>query len=942
MSVLERPIVNKIENDNNLNKNNNNRKNPYELKQKKELADNIPVMLLSSIYVGEEQKIYLMFYDPVSQEILFWKDTTNHKPYCYTKLEEKEKILGIVEREKKFTVTYVKRNDLLFDREIDLIKIIAPDPLSIGGTENSIREKVSAYEADIKYHENYLYDNSLIPGTFYIKKDNKISQYRYIIDSKTKVYSELLDYSETKVYGIEENEQNYDEYKTYIQRWVELLNQPIPELKRISVDIEVESEEGRIPNPRDHDRRIIAVGFSGSQNFKKILVLRRENKPNFKPDYDSKNQKTIIEEEKSLREQIPEIELFDTEIELLSAAFKIMNMYPAILTYNGDDFDLPYLYARSQDPNIDPIHRKIIQKEEIPIIIKKESFVKRGMQSEPIHLKNGIHLDLFRLFQNRSVQIYAFSNKYSELTLNAISEALLNDNKIDFDGDISDLPTVKLAEYCLKDADLTYRLTSFNDNLLIKLLVVISRIARLPVDDVSRFGVNQWIRGLLYYEHRLKNALIPKRDELSSKGGSSTEAIIKEKKYRGGLVVDPTLGIHFNVVVVDFASLYPSIIKVHNLSYETVNCHHNSCINDPNQKISGTNHWICKKRRGITSLLIGSLRDLRVNYYKHLSKDKSIPQEERQLYNVISQAIKVILNASYGVMGAEIFPLYCLPVAEATAALGRNITTKTIEKCKEIGIQVIYGDTDSLFLKNPTKENVEEVSLWAKKELGVDLEIDKYYRYVVFSDLKKNYLGVLEDGTVDVKGLTGKKSHTPPFIRNAFYKILDILRQVNSERDFESAKENIKKVIQSNANDLENGKISPANLSFNVMLNKSPERYGQKIFDEKHRSLINTEKNIDYIVYKGLPQHIKAAKLLQDSGKEIRAGDIISYVKTKTNDGVKPVELLKNISEVDTEKYLDAMESTFDQVLSSLNFNFRGILGKQRQTNLDELFWNKN
>jgi DNA polymerase I len=100
-----------------------------------------------------------------------------------------------------------------------------------------------------------------------------------------------------------------------------------------------------------------------------------------------------------------------------------------------------------------------------------------------------------------------------------------------------------------------------------KLLVVIARISRLSIEDVSRFGVNQWIRGMLYFEHRKINALIPRRDELLSKGQASTTAIIKEKKYRGGLVVEPVSGIHFNIVVVDFASLYPSIIKVHNLSY---------------------------------------------------------------------------------------------------------------------------------------------------------------------------------------------------------------------------------------------------------------------------------------------------------------------------------------------------------------------------------------
>ena len=886
-----------------------------------ELPENTPSLLLSAIYLGDEQKVYLKFYDSTSNRIYFWRDRTNHKPYCYTKTQYKNIAEKIVQIEKKYSLESTKKIDLISDKEIDILKIIAPDPLSIGGTENSIREKVTSWEADIKYHENYLYDTGLIPGSYYIRKGEEIKRFEYPISNK--VQEELKNLLWNKIKE-EEDKKGNKEYRQYITNWAQLLNQPIPNLKRVSIDIEVESEEGRMPTPRDHERPVIAVGFVANDGFKKVLVLE--------PDESHDDRYSFIQE----------VEICKTEKELLKKTFQIINSYPIIVTYNGDDFDLPYLYARSQDPRIDPIGKEIISKDEIPIIIKRESFVKRGIQAEPVQIKHGLHLDLFRTFQNRSVQIYAFSRKYTEYTLNAICEALLNDSKVEFDGDISDLPIQKLAEYCLKDADLTFRLTSFNDNLLMKLLVVISRISRLSIDDVARFGVNQWIRGMLYYEHRQRQALIPRRDELQAKGSSSTIAIIKEKKYRGGLVVEPALGIHFNVVVVDFASLYPSIIKVHNLSYETVNCPHQSCMNDSAQHISETTHWICKEKRGLTSLLIGSLRDLRVNYYKYLSRDKSISAEEQQLYNVVSQAIKVILNASYGVMGAEIFPLYCLPVADATAAIGRTTTTKTIEKCKEVGIDVIYGDTDSLFLKNPSTASVEEISAWARNNLGIDLEIDKQYRYVVFSDLKKNYLGVVQDGTVDVKGLTGKKSHTPPFIRNAFYKILDILGHVNSTNDFEFAKEQIKKIIQENARNLELGKIPLPDLSFNVMVNKSPNKYGKKTSAiSRPSSLDGNTKDREVETYKGLPQHIKAAKLLLDNGKEIKAGDIISYVKTKTGEGVKPIDLLIRMEDIDTEKYLETMEATFDQLLSSLNFNFKSILGKPRQSNLDELFWSR-
>ena len=142
-------------------------------------------------------------------------------------------------------------------------------------------------------------------------------------------------------------------------------------------------------------------------------------------------------------------------------------------------------------------------------------------------------------------------------------------------------------------------------------------------------------------------------------------------------------------------------------------------------------------------------------------------------------------------MGAEIFPLYFLPAAEATTALGRYIIMDTIEKCKGIQLEVLYGDTDSLFVKKPTIQQIDDVIKLAKDDHGVELEIDKEYRYVVLSNRKKNYFGVTKKGKVDVKGLTGKKSHTPPFIKTLFYELLDILAEVENEEQFGNAKKKV-------------------------------------------------------------------------------------------------------------------------------------------------------
>ncbi|NIU01526.1 MAG: hypothetical protein GWN01_11620, partial [Nitrosopumilaceae archaeon] len=80
-------------------------------------------------------------------------------------------------------------------------------------------------------------------------------------------------------------------------------------------------------------------------------------------------------------------------------------------------------------------------------------------------------------------------------------------------------------------------------------------------------------------------------------------------KYQGGIVHEPVPGIHFEVTVVDFASLYPSVTRNWNLSYETLLCDHEDCKDNI---IPGTPHWVCRKTQGMTSRLIGSLRDLRV------------------------------------------------------------------------------------------------------------------------------------------------------------------------------------------------------------------------------------------------------------------------------------------------------------------------------------------
>ena len=836
-----------------------------------------PSYFVSATYDGKTRKALIKLYEPTSDQIYFWYDNTGHMPYCLTNLSpyELERINRLIRHPGFDRFEIAEKFNPLLDRKVKVTKVVAKDPLAIGGrprgcirdiipeefpkaSETPVSpEKIKVWESKIKYYQSYIYDRNLWPGMIYeVKNGNLVPK--------------SLEEIERMAQHIRENFKDATpEEQQYIEQWARLLEYPAPKFRRVALDIEVYSSvPTRMPDPREAAYPVVCVSLCNSDGQKRALLLKRQG---------------VREGADHLPADVT-LEYFDSEEKLIRAVFDALRSYPFVITFNGDDFDLHYLAHRAQNLGFG--------RNEIPIEVGRRV----------CSLKYGVHIDLYRFFFNRSIQIYAFNNRYRDKTLNDIGKALIELEKIRLEKRIGELTYTELAKYCVRDGEITLKLTSFEDALVMKLILVLSRISNMPMEDVSRQGVSRWIRNFMHREHRRKNMLIPNAaDILAKKGKTATKAIIKGKKYKGAIVVEPVPGVHFNVAVMDFPSLYPSIIKVWNLGYQSIRCPHPECHNNI---IPDTPHWVCTKKRALESLLIGSLRDLRVRWYKPRSKDKTLPAESRNWYKVIQGAVKVILNASYGVFGAESFDLYCPPVAEATAAIGRHSITQIINKAKDLNIQVLYGDTDSVFLKNPSKEQIEELTQWTEQELKMSLDVDKVYRYAVFSSRKKNYLGVLEDGSVDVKGLTGKKKHIPLFIKKAFNTMKDRLAQVKTPADFEKAKKDICEIVRNRYLRLKRREWeSPSELAFNVVLGEAPEHYT-----------------------KTTPQHVKAARILQKRGTEIKAGDLISFVKVIKEPHVKPVEhATKN--EIDVDKYIAYLHSTFDQVLDALGLDFDEIIG---------------
>jgi DNA polymerase I len=847
-------------------------------------------LLLTVDYDGAQNKAYAQFYDLDDKKIKFWIDNTDHRAYCIhkdpkAKLEQNQKLMSF---SGYAGIETIKKYDLLEDKEIEVSKIYATTPNLVGGqNENNIKAILEgAWEANIRYHHNYIYDRQLIPGLIYRIKNGNIEPVDF--DLKPEIVKELSDLYKTEK----------KDFQEMARKYLKIFSYPIPDIRRVAFDIEVNvRKENSLPDTKLAKEEVIAVSFASNDGLKKVYVLWREDAPIGYKHLDITGDAEII--------------FFESEKELLMETFRIIWDYPVVLSFNGDNFDLNYLFHRASNLKIagelNPIH------------------IARGgglLVDSYAHLRYGIHIDLYQVFANRSLKIYAFGGGYDRNSLDEISKKFCETAKFKHEtgekfsaADIKNMDLHTLAHYNMIDSIVTLELSTFEENTVWNLLVYLMRITKMPLQDLFRHQISAWIKSLMFFEHRANNYLISRESEIAAKKPSTfvQQTAIEGKGFQGAYVIPPIPGIHFDVVVTDFASLYPSIIKTRNLSYETINCGHPECESN---MLPGTPYYACTRRVGIFALVVGFFRDIRIKWFKPRSSDKKIPDSERKFAKIIQSALKVFINGSYGVFGSPQFPMYCLPVAEATTAIGRFAIKSTIDKAESMGIKVLYGDTDSVFMLHPTDEQVKKIIEWSEKQLGIDLEKDKIYQFLALSDRKKNYVGIYK-GThsIDIKGMTGKKSNTPPFIKTAFSEVTEMLKQITNQDEFIKIKKDIMASIR----------------SYMKKIGKTEEEGGIPI-DQYAISMVMT-KAVDK--YDNKSQHVKAAIMAQESDdEEIEAGDVISFVKTTGAEGVKPLSLA-TIRDVDKKKYIELLKGTVEQILDALGIDFSEIEGA---TKIDSFF----
>ncbi|KAJ7230554.1 DNA polymerase family B-domain-containing protein [Mycena pura] len=385
-------------------------------------------------------------------------------------------------------------------------------------------------------------------------------------------------------------------------------------------------------------------------------------------------------------------------------------------------------------------------------------------------------------------------------------------------------------------------------------------------------------------------------------GGKTTKK--KRDKYKGGLVFEPKRGLWDKyILVMDFNSLYPSIIQEYNVDFTTINVEE-QLTEDGEEKIPEPP--ASSVDQGVLPRLISTLVKRR-RQVKALMKDRAISQAKLMEYDIRQQALKLTANSMYGCLGFEYSRFYARPLAALTTFKGREILTHTRGLAENMGLDVVYGDTDSVFVNTNVVEldKALKISNDFKKAVNeqyklLEIDLDGIFQRLLLLQKKKYAALKVEDGTrtsTEIKGLDMKRREYSALSKDVSQYVLD---QILSGEAAEDVVQNIHDYLTTVGQNVRDGRVNLEKfIIYKVKrLGKNPE---------------------DYPDVKSQP-HVQVALRMKLRGGDARHGDVIPYVFCLAEG-----EQTAKTAQADRAKHPEE----FRKVDSGLKLDFEYYLGHQ-------------
>lgn len=584
-----------------------------------------------------------------------------------------------------------------------------------------------------------------------------------------------------------------------------------------------------------------------------------------------------------------------------------------IVGFNIKNFDIPFLLERARVHSISDF--AVLGRSQKSAKVRDMTFSSKQMGSsafKEVDMDGRLIFDLYQIIKREY--------KLRSYTLNSISVHFLGEQKEDVpyyeikklqNGDRD--TRKRIASYCLKDTYLPLRL-------FYKLNIVLnhselSRVMGVPISYIT-------VRG-----HGIKSmSLILRKAKEMEYVCPTIDAVETEKTYEGGYVMEAQKGFYPNpITVLDFSSLYPSIMIANNICYTTLlsPTQVSKIPSDHYVETPTGNHFIkAKVKEGILPKISRYLLENRNKAKKKMAETDD--EELRSCLNARQEALKIAANSIYGFTGSMLGKLPCIEVSQSITALGRNMIIETKSMIEDMYIKsgmlkhnakVIYGDTDSVMI-DLGEEDIEKVYkvskiiseyVTSRFVKPVSLEFEKvYYPFLLIS--KKRYAGLIHrTGKVDTKGIETVRRDNCELVKHI---IENSLNYILWEKNVEKAKQFVKDTIR----DLYLDRIDMSRLVISKTITKHESKYHAK------------------------QAHIELAEKMRkrDPNNAPGLGDRVAYVIVKGAKNVPayersedPLYVLENGLTIDKEHYIEhqlsnPIQRLFEPIVDNVEELLRG------------------
>jgi DNA polymerase-2 len=463
-------------------------------------------------------------------------------------------------------------------------------------------------------------------------------------------------------------------------------------------------------------------------------------------------------------------------------------------------------------------------------------------------------------------------------------------------------------------------------------VIELARLAKIPIQRMARTSPGTAITSMQLDRAFQEGILIPWRKGEPERFKTAWDLLVADK---GGLVFQPKLGVFEDVAEIDFASMYPTIMAIHNISPETVFCR---CCE--NHKVPEAGYTICEKREGIVPRTLKPILERRA-WLKKMARETECgvrPQpcevqgcgpesiavqggvnrraghcacleggkDKREIYDRKQTALKWMLVTCFGYLGYRNARFGRIEAHEAVTAFGREKLLQAKEICEEEGFELLHAITDSLWIrkKNLREEEVLELCRKISQATGITMSLEGIYRWMTFLPSKGNpespvanrYFGLFESGKIKARGLAFRRGDMPPFIQEAQIRMLEILAEAKNKDDYQSKVPTVLELLLEYSLKLKEGQVKAEELTIGKRISQEPNEY-----------------KVDSLT-------ALAAQQLEDFGIPIHPGEKVRYVikdaeATDKGERVRSFPLVGPDDTYDVKKYLELLLKATEELL---------------------------